>query len=100
IEAQERVTALEERRSLRAYGLTEGERRYYVPVQSRRLGCTGQVDMVIEPTQTGPSLSAATGLLCHDAGRNDGAARAGRLSLPDSPAPCRTCCPDHTSTQR
>lgn len=53
IEAQERVTALEERRSLRAYGLTEGERRYYVPVQSRRLGCSGQVDMVIETAEKG-----------------------------------------------
>lgn len=53
IAAQERVTELEERRSLRAYGLQEGERRYYVPVHSVTLGCVGQVDMVIETHEEG-----------------------------------------------
>jgi CRISPR-associated exonuclease Cas4 len=38
----------EERRSLRPYGLTQGERRYDVPVASTRLGLRGVVDMVID----------------------------------------------------
>ncbi|MGH2523769.1 MAG: CRISPR-associated protein Cas4 [Anaerolineales bacterium] len=37
----------EERRSLRAYGLAEGEREFNVPVHSTRLGLRGEVDMVI-----------------------------------------------------
>ncbi|MEZ4861179.1 MAG: CRISPR-associated protein Cas4 [Caldilineaceae bacterium] len=48
IAVQERVNELEERRSLRAYGVKAGERHYYVPVLSEKLGCSGQVDMVIE----------------------------------------------------
>lgn len=48
IAAQERVNGLEERRSLRAYGIQEGERHYHVAVMSEKLGCSGQVDMVIE----------------------------------------------------
>lgn len=48
IAAQERVNRLEERRGLRAYGLQSGTRHYHVPVQSEKLGCSGQVDMVIE----------------------------------------------------
>lgn len=48
IAAQERVNGLEERRSLRAYGVQTGERHYHVPVVSEKLGCSGQVDMVIE----------------------------------------------------
>lgn len=48
IAAQERVNGLEERRSLRAYGVQTGERHYHVPVLSEKLGCSGQVDMVIE----------------------------------------------------
>ncbi|GIV79346.1 CRISPR-associated protein Cas4 [Litorilinea aerophila] len=47
IEAQSRVTRLEDRRSLRAYGLEQGERHYHVSVVSTRLGCSGQIDMVI-----------------------------------------------------
>jgi len=37
----------EERRSLRAYGLTQGEREFDVPVCSERLGLRGEIDMVI-----------------------------------------------------
>ena len=48
IAAQERVNGLEERRSLRAYGIKMGERHYHVNVVSEKLGCSGQVDMVIE----------------------------------------------------
>lgn len=41
------TTELEERRSLRAYGLREGERRYHVHLRSERLGLSGLLDMVI-----------------------------------------------------
>ena len=37
----------EERRSLRAYGLTQGEREFDVQVRSERLGLRGEIDMVI-----------------------------------------------------
>lgn len=37
----------EERRSLRVYGLTEGEREFNAPVRSATLGLRGEVDMVI-----------------------------------------------------
>jgi CRISPR-associated exonuclease Cas4 len=53
IEAQEHVTELEERRSLRAYGLSNGERHFYHPVWSSKLGCIGQIDMVIEIEEGG-----------------------------------------------
>lgn len=53
IAAQERVTELEARRSLRAYGLQEGERHFHVPVHSATMGCVGQVDMVIETAEGG-----------------------------------------------
>lgn len=48
IEAQNRVEKLEERRSLRAYGLRDGKRHFNVSVQSATLGCTGQIDLLIE----------------------------------------------------
>lgn len=48
IKAQEKVTSLEKRRSLRAYDLIEGERHFNVSVQSERLGVSGQVDLVVE----------------------------------------------------
>ena len=41
------VTDLEDRRSLRAYGLTEGERMFGVKLRSARLGLVGWLDMVI-----------------------------------------------------
>jgi CRISPR-associated exonuclease Cas4 len=53
IAAQEKVTDLEERRGLRTYGVSSGERRFYVHVQSQRLGCTGQIDMVIDSDDGG-----------------------------------------------
>ena len=52
IEAGRRVEELEERRSLRAYGLREGERRYNVALSSARLGLRGVADMVIDTAET------------------------------------------------
>jgi len=37
----------EERRSLRTYGLTEGERAFHLALQSTNLGLTGRVDLAI-----------------------------------------------------
>ena len=54
IAAQERVNDLEERRSLRAYGVNQGERHYHVAVRSEKLGCSGQIDMVIETQDDQP----------------------------------------------
>lgn len=48
IEAQDRVEELEKRRSLHEYGLEEGERHFNIALTSRRLGCTAQVDLVVE----------------------------------------------------
>lgn len=47
IEAQDRVEELEKRRSLREYGLEEGERHFNIALTSQRLGCTAQVDLVV-----------------------------------------------------
>src|SRR5579871_2957958 len=53
--AHEVAAALEERRSLRAYGLTEGEREFDVALRSERLGLSGRIDLVIRcATPTGP----------------------------------------------
>lgn len=46
--AHQEETEREERRSLRPYGLSQGERRYDVPVSSARMGLRGVVDMVID----------------------------------------------------
>jgi len=43
----QRTEALEQRRSLRAYGLTDGERAFDVQLRSERLALGGRVDMVI-----------------------------------------------------
>lgn len=43
----ERTAELERRRSLRAYGLEEGERHFDVRLYSERLGLSGLLDMVI-----------------------------------------------------
>lgn len=43
----EHVAELEERRSLKAYGLAEGERQFNVALYSDRLGLSGKLDMVI-----------------------------------------------------
>ena len=48
IGAQDRIEELEKRRSLRAYGIEEGERFFNVTVQSAALGCSGQVDLVVK----------------------------------------------------
>lgn len=48
IAAQARVTELEDRRSLHAYGLSQGERHFYVSVHSQTLGCVGQIDLVVD----------------------------------------------------
>lgn len=47
VEAGQAEEGREERRSLRAYGLREGEREFNVPVRSAALGLRGEVDMVI-----------------------------------------------------
>jgi len=44
----EHVAELEQRRSLRAYGLDGGERQFNVSIHSERLGLTGKLDMVIQ----------------------------------------------------
>jgi CRISPR-associated exonuclease Cas4 len=53
IEAGHAEEGREERRSLRAYGLSEGEREFNVPLSSAHLGLRGEVDMVI--TAMGPA---------------------------------------------
>jgi CRISPR-associated exonuclease Cas4 len=45
--AHEAVAELEERRSLRNYGLAEGERRFNVPLYSEQLEISGLLDMLI-----------------------------------------------------
>jgi CRISPR-associated exonuclease Cas4 len=47
IRCHEEEETREERRSLRNYGLTSGERIYRLPLQSRKLGLTGRVDLAI-----------------------------------------------------
>ena len=47
IRAQDGAEERERRRSLRAYGLAEGERHFNVSVASERLGVSGQIDLVI-----------------------------------------------------
>jgi CRISPR-associated exonuclease Cas4 len=44
----QRTAELEERRSLRAYGLTDGARHFDVMLTSERLGLRGRLDMIIE----------------------------------------------------
>ncbi|HRI57723.1 MAG TPA: CRISPR-associated protein Cas4 [Anaerolineae bacterium] len=47
VEAHEKAAGDEARRSLRAYGLSAGERRFDVALTSERLGLSGRIDMVI-----------------------------------------------------
>lgn len=42
------VEVLEHRRTLRAYGLRDGQRRFDVPLHSERLGLGGRLDLLIE----------------------------------------------------
>jgi CRISPR-associated exonuclease Cas4 len=50
---QDRIAGLEERRSLRAYGVAQGERHFNVNVASQKLPLVGQIDMVIETSEGG-----------------------------------------------
>ena len=47
VEQHEKAAEDEARRSLRAYGLSAGERRFDVALSSERLGLSGRMDMVI-----------------------------------------------------
>ena len=47
-EIELRLDALESRRTLRRYRLTEGERRYHVWLSSDRLGLSGKLDLLID----------------------------------------------------
>lgn len=47
VELHDKAASDEMRRSLRAYGLNEGERRFDVTLTSERLGLSGRIDMVI-----------------------------------------------------
>lgn len=46
----------EERRSLRVYGIAQGEREFNVPVFSERLGLRGEIDMVITVADSGEMI--------------------------------------------
>ena len=49
----------EERRSLRSYGLTSGERAFHLSLQSPQLGLTGRVDLAIAtPSRTATNAEA------------------------------------------
>lgn len=47
VEAHEKARQDEQRRSLRLYGLAEGERRFDVMLVSERLGISGRIDLVV-----------------------------------------------------
>ena len=47
VEAHDRAEGLEQRRSLRAYGLTSGRRYFDVVLESEALWLRGKVDMVV-----------------------------------------------------
>ncbi len=53
VEVGKNEAGREERRSLRNYGITQGEREFDVAVCSERLGLRGTVDMVITEADTG-----------------------------------------------
>lgn len=49
----------EERRSLRTYGLKEGERTFHLALHSEQFGITGCLDLaIVTPTKTDPHASA------------------------------------------
>ncbi|HEV2964334.1 MAG TPA: CRISPR-associated protein Cas4 [Candidatus Angelobacter sp.] len=50
-EAEFQLDALEKRRSLRRYKLTEGERRFHVWLHSERFGLSGKMDLLIVSQQ-------------------------------------------------
>ncbi|MFQ6102490.1 MAG: CRISPR-associated protein Cas4 [Anaerolineae bacterium] len=53
IAAHDRAGGLEQRRTLRAYGLDRGERHFDVELASEELGLRGRVDLVIEVARDG-----------------------------------------------
>jgi CRISPR-associated exonuclease Cas4 len=53
IEAHKQAQSGERRRTLRAYGLEQGERHFNVSFVSERLGMRGEVDLVIETEANG-----------------------------------------------
>lgn len=65
-EEHESTSAKEARRTLKTYGLEEGERRFGVGLSSERLGLRGKIDMVIlTPHETIPveyKMAASVGL--------------------------------------
>lgn len=66
VEAHDKATEDEQRRSLRAYGLAEGERRFDVWLLSERLGLSGRIDLVIL-TGDGCAMPVDYKLSQHDA---------------------------------
>ena len=48
LEAHRQAEGRERRRSLRAYGLTRGERQFDVPLESVHLGLRGRLDMAVK----------------------------------------------------
>lgn len=56
LEAHREIGERERRRSLRAYGLTRGERHFDVPLESVRLGLRGRLDMMIKVPQPGGEI--------------------------------------------
>src|SRR6266581_3604629 len=59
IRSHEEEETREERRSLRHYGLTSGERAFHLPLQSMKLGLTGRVDLAIAtPSREAPGAEA------------------------------------------
>jgi len=56
IRSHQEEDSREERRSLRSYHLTEGERVFHLSLQSAQLGLTGRVDLAIAtPSRTAPN---------------------------------------------
>ena len=59
IRSHEEEETREERRSLRNYGLTIGERAFHLALQSTKLGLTGRVDLAIAtPSREAPDSEA------------------------------------------
>ncbi len=59
IRSHEEEELREDRRSLRNYGLAEGERAFHLSLQSSRLGLTGRVDLAIAtPSRTATNAEA------------------------------------------
>ena len=56
IEAHVEAEGRERRRSLRAYGLTRGERHFDVPLESVSLGLRGRLDMAIKVPEPGGEI--------------------------------------------